>query len=579
MRQREQEDAAERKKVLELQKQMAEEREQERFEELQERSGLKTREATARQKLSWMYRGPQQTAEERAQEAEAVLLGEKQAQLKADAEDQEAKANAKNVVGSLWMQAQASEQNEDFHLRHEDPMFAMMQQERTEDYRSASKTSSCTSAREVERGRRKGGESVGEKRDSRDRHRDEKRRRRSDHRKDYRREDEGSRRKRRKSSSHRRRHDDSESDSDSDSDSDSESGSSISGRSSGSRRGSELDQEESRKRRKRHSSSRRRKSKKSKSSKNKKKRSRSSEDESGKEEGRRDKDRKHKHRKHKSSRTSSSRHRDRGEGEDGGDGDTSRSSDEGGSRRESRDRKHRHKSSYSSSSRHHHHKKSSRSRSRYYSDESGDDGRRDIRKDQDNDLEKKREEQHQDRGQSLGGRSQEHLTTRHDEEKSGQSQSQNGPPKLPGYGLQLTGPRAHGPARPPSNDDDSLGPSAEMIASRAEYLQRMKEKHEGKRFDLAEASVHAKSPVSSSSNDDRLARLEAMQRAGQKNEELRKQELEAFRKTREAEAAEEQKPIQKLDSSRTATLIKSDFNANSSLEARLRTKRNPTDPS
>ncbi|GBG25251.1 Hypothetical Protein FCC1311_014682 [Hondaea fermentalgiana] len=128
VKEREQKDAAERKKLLELQKELAEEREHERFEELQEKSGLKVRDVKAKQKLSWMYRGPQQTDEERAKEAEAVLLGEKEASLDkkgGDASDDKAAEktiNDRDVIGSLWLQGKASAENEAFHLRHEDPL-------------------------------------------------------------------------------------------------------------------------------------------------------------------------------------------------------------------------------------------------------------------------------------------------------------------------------------------------------------------------------------------------------------------------------------------------------------------------
>jgi len=141
---RERETEEEKRRILELQKQHEEERELERLEELQEASGLKKRDTTTKSRLNWMYQGPSGAHEvlngvsnegkEEPENADAgsnedYLLGKKVKELDKEENDHVKKLEEKKLVGSLWLREKISDANEQFHVRREDPMFAIQEEQ------------------------------------------------------------------------------------------------------------------------------------------------------------------------------------------------------------------------------------------------------------------------------------------------------------------------------------------------------------------------------------------------------------------------------------------------------------------
>ena len=119
----EQKNKEEEGRLAELQKQIAEEREQQELRELQRRSGHGGK--VAQEKVGWMYDGPMATC---ADTADDHLLGKAAPQALKEAPATEVKQLASGAMpGSLYTNTRAADDS--FSRVHEDPLLAMRQQE------------------------------------------------------------------------------------------------------------------------------------------------------------------------------------------------------------------------------------------------------------------------------------------------------------------------------------------------------------------------------------------------------------------------------------------------------------------
>lgn len=118
---KEQEQLAEERKTLELKRQIAEEREYERVQELQEKSGLIKRSFKQRSKLAWMYQGP---AASNLANREDYLDGKKSAGDLLDKQEVKYSDKPKYEVSDNSSSI-SIDQNEQFRRLHQDPLFAI----------------------------------------------------------------------------------------------------------------------------------------------------------------------------------------------------------------------------------------------------------------------------------------------------------------------------------------------------------------------------------------------------------------------------------------------------------------------
>mmetsp|Transcript_10490 Transcript_10490/g.22793 ORF Transcript_10490/g.22793 Transcript_10490/m.22793 type:complete len:484 (+) Transcript_10490:51-1502(+) len=119
----EQRKAREDEKLAELRKQLDEERELEEMQELQEKSGLIVREKKSKEKLNWMYQGPQ--AIKPSDEDYVLGNAEKDLDNEQEKKAQQALKDNSSAPGSLFLNNKASDPNEAFTRMHEDPLFAI----------------------------------------------------------------------------------------------------------------------------------------------------------------------------------------------------------------------------------------------------------------------------------------------------------------------------------------------------------------------------------------------------------------------------------------------------------------------
>mmetsp|Transcript_13183 Transcript_13183/g.24443 ORF Transcript_13183/g.24443 Transcript_13183/m.24443 type:complete len:623 (+) Transcript_13183:45-1913(+) len=135
----EQRKEAEDAKLEEFKAQLEEERELDRLRELQENSGLIKRDAHAKGKLAWMYRGTEDEKQEKELTAEELLMqsargnvplpqeARKQEEQGAVEEGQDKAAS--RGPGALWDHKPSSNPNEAFRKLHQDPLFALKRRE------------------------------------------------------------------------------------------------------------------------------------------------------------------------------------------------------------------------------------------------------------------------------------------------------------------------------------------------------------------------------------------------------------------------------------------------------------------
>ncbi|CAM9726949.1 unnamed protein product, partial [Laminaria digitata] len=117
----EQKDAAEKKRIEELTKQVREEQQVRELEEMQAAGGHGPE---RKQRIDWMYEGPMQSTQDQQAEANEYLMG-KEFKMKDKGTNDLKKLEEQKAPGTLFTAAPATTANEAFRRVQEDPLLRM----------------------------------------------------------------------------------------------------------------------------------------------------------------------------------------------------------------------------------------------------------------------------------------------------------------------------------------------------------------------------------------------------------------------------------------------------------------------